>query len=784
VPARTPTKRGWRLRGRRSSWAITLLAAACGIAALNSGLGEAIDRAFDPLRFAVIERSASRSVAIVEMDAASVAAIRTWPWSRAHHARVVDALRRAGAASIVFDVDFSSPSDAAGDRAFADALARTDGMVALPTFAQRASAAEGHDIDMLPLPAFGAHAASASVSIMPDPDGNVRAMPFATITAGTPRPSLSAFIAARSGTADTTFPIDMAINPASIPRLSFVDVDTGRFDPAVVRGRNVLIGATAIELGDRYSTPRWGIIPGVVVQALAAETLIHGVPHRGAAIVAILLALLMTSAITAMRSTGRIVAMSAAMTIVLATTILVAQYGFLLIYPAAAAAIMLSVGTAACLIRAVLDQFTTQRMRDEATKLPNRRALQAAIARAPMPMLAVTQITNLDRIVAVLGNAVSDQAVLRVSERLALCCADGVIYRIADHQLAFAVPLDQSIDEVMDTVRTLLLQPVEVNGRRVDIGAAIGIAAEHGEGDRIIVDATLAADQASRDGLFWRQSATDVSTLDREISLMGELDDAIANRMLEVHYQPKLSLLDDRITSVEALVRWRHPERGFIGPDIFVPLAERSDRIAPMTLYVIERVLDDVAQWRAEGLVATAAINISAKLLSEPVFNRHVVRMLERTSVPTAALIFEVTESAAMLDPDAAIAALRHYRDLGIAVSMDDYGTGQSTLTYLRQLPLAELKIDRSFVQHAHIRPNDGVLVRSTIDLAHDLGLKVVAEGVENQACLEFLKRIGCDMIQGYLISKPLPFSQLLNFMHMNDLAPNPSWSHSRQYPQ
>ena len=373
---------------------------------------------------------------------------------------------------------------------------------------------------------------------------------------------------------------------------------------------------------------------------------------------------------------------------------------------------------------------------------------------------------------------------LRVSERLALCCADGVIYRIADHQLAFAVPLDQSIDEVMDTVRTRLLQPVEVNGRRVDIGAAIGIAAEHGEGDRIIVDATLAADQASRDGLFWRQSATDVSTLDREISLMGELDDAIANRMLEVHYQPKLSLLDDRITSVEALVRWRHPERGFIGPDIFVPLAERSDRIAPMTLYVIERVLEDVAQWRAEGLVATAAINISAKLLSEPVFNRHVVRMLERTSVPTAALIFEVTESAAMLDPDAAIAALRHYRDLGIAVSMDDYGTGQSTLTYLRQLPLAELKIDRSFVQHAHIRPNDGVLVRSTIDLAHDLGLKVVAEGVENQACLEFLKRIGCDMIQGYLISKPLPFSQLLNFMHMNDLAPNPSWSHSRQYPQ
>lgn len=753
------------VRIRRSSYVIMIAAALCGAGVFNSRMGEAIDRAIDPLRFALVDRSASGTVAIVEMDAASIATIRAWPWSRAHHARVVDELRRAGAASIVFDVDFSSPFDAAGDRAFAEALARAEGLVALPTFAQRASAAENRDIDTLPLPAFARHAASASVSIAPDADGNVRAMPFATMTAHTPRPSLSAFIAARSGAADTTFPIDMAINPLSIPRLSFIDVEAGRFDPAVVRGRNVLIGATAIELGDRYNTPRWGVIPGVVVQALSAETLIHGVPHRGSGILMILFALLMTLAITAMRSTRAISAASVVMTLVLATTILVAQYGFLLIYPAAAAITILAVGAGGSLIRAVLDQFARQRLYDEATGLPNRRALQDAMARAPLPMLAVTQITNLDSIVAVLGNAFSDQAVLRVSERLALCCADGMIYRIADHQLAFAVPPDQPLEDVMDSVRTLLLSPVEVNGRRVDVGATVGIAEKNGERDRIIVDATLAADQAMRDGLFWRRSATDVSTLDRAISLMGELDEAIANRELEVYYQPKLFLRDDRIASVEALVRWRHPSRGFVGPDTFVPLAERSDRIASMTLYVIERVLEDVAHWHAEGHAATAAINISAKLLSEPVFNRQVEAMLAATSVPAEALIFEVTESAAMSDPNSAIAALRHYRDLGIAVSMDDYGTGQSTLTYLRQLPLSELKIDRSFVQYAHIRPNDGVLVRSTIDLAHDLGLKVVAEGVEDVACLEFLKSLGCDMVQGYFVSKPVPLSDLLPFM-------------------
>lgn len=772
--ARTPRTSGFRIRRfRRSSWFILVVALVCGIAVSNSGLGDAIDRAIDPLRFAAIDRAASGTVAIVEMDAESVAVIHRWPWSRAYHARVLDALRRAGAASIVFDVDFSLGADAAGDEAFAAALARADGLVALPTFAQRASAAHDRQIDTLPLPKFAAHAASASVSIAPDSDGNVRAMPFATVTANTPRPSLSAFIAARPGTADSTFPIDMAIDPATIPRLSFVDVETGHFDPATVRGRNILIGATAIELGDRYSTPRWGVVPGVVVQALAAETLLRGVPHRGSAATMIALALVMTLVIAFMRSTKAIAATSLALTLVLATTILVAQYGALLFYPAAAATVMIVIGAGSCLIRAILDQFAMQRMHDEATGLPNRRALQDAIGRTPFPLLAVTQITNLDSIVAVLGNAFCDQAVLRVSERLALCCADGVVYRIADHQMAFALPIDQPVEDVMATVRALLLQPVEVNGRRVDVGASIGIGEDHGDRDRIIVDATLAADQAMRDGSFWRRSVTDITTLDRAISLMGELDDAIANRELEVHYQPKLSLRDDRITSVEALVRWRHPVRGFVGPDAFIPLAERSDRIAPMTLYVIDRVLEDVARWRAEGHDATAAINISAKLLSEPEFNRQIRRMLDATAVPASALIFEVTESAAMLDPESAIAALRHYRDLGIAVSMDDYGTGQSTLTYLRQLPLSELKIDRSFVQHAHIRTNDGVLVRSTIDLAHDLGLKVVAEGVEDQACLDFLRTLGCDMAQGYLISKPTPLQDLLSFMQSKD-APAP----------
>ncbi len=164
---------------------------------------------------------------------------------------------------------------------------------------------------------------------------------------------------------------------------------------------------------------------------------------------------------------------------------------------------------------------------------------------------------------------------------------------------------------------------------------------------------------------------------------------------------------------------------------------------------------------RVEHPDVTAAINISAKLLSSAPFNADVERIVAAAGIPTSALVFEVTESAAMSDTGAAIAALRRYRDLGIAVSMDDYGTGQSPLTYLRQLPLNELKIDRSFVQFAHQNHDDGVLVRSTIELAHQLGLKVVAEGVEDAACLDFLTEHGCDLVQGYLIAKPLPLAEL-----------------------
>lgn len=719
--------------------------------------GDAIDRALSAARFGAVQRVASGQVVVVEMDAKSAAAIKRWPWSRANYAAVVDHLRAAGAAAIVFDVDLSSASDAAGDAALAAALARSQGLVALPTFGQAASSAEERMIDAMPIPLFRSHVALASVSILPDRDGQVRSMPFGTITAGTPRPSLSAYIAQRSGTADIGFPIDMSIDPASIPRLSFIDVRDGTFDPERVRGRSVLIGATAIEMGDRYGTPLWGVVPGVIVQAMAAETLLRGVPVEGGETLPFLIGLVAVLVIMRMRGGTPIFFSVLAAGLLVGGTVLAAQHLLLITYPLASTLGMIATAGVACGVREIVGQFRTERTIDTATGLPNGRPLLTRVPDGATCTLVITQLTTYDSLLAVLGASLAADVVVRLAERLALVARDRQVYRTTDRHLAFLLPSEEPVEDTLDGLRAILLQPIEVAGRRVDVEVVLGVAAGDQRGiERLLVDAALAADEALRGGSFWRRSAIDDRVLERSISLMGELDAALATGQIEVFYQPKYDLHQGRITSAEALVRWRHPERGFIGPDSFIPAAEKTNRIGPLTLYVLQRVVDDLADWRAHHAV-TAAVNISAKLLSDAAFNAEVEQILRASGVPPSALVFEVTESAAMSDPASAIAALHRYRDLGIAVSIDDYGTGQSTLTYLKQLPLSELKIDRSFVQHAHLNRADSVLVRSTIQLAHELQLKVVAEGVEDRACLEFLQECGCDLIQGYFISRPLP---------------------------
>jgi EAL domain-containing protein (putative c-di-GMP-specific phosphodiesterase class I)/CHASE2 domain-containing sensor protein len=747
-----------RKRGFLLQLLILALGLVLALAASISGAGLALDQALDSIRFGLTKRSASGDLVVVEMDAASVSSIQTWPWPRRHYAAVVDRLREAGASSIVFDVDLSSASTPQDDAALAAAITRAQGLVVLPTFTQLRGSGDRRTIDTLPPPALREHAALASVNMVPDSDGLIRRAPMGTITNGTPRPSLSALIAGRSGAADTFYPIDFSIDPWTLPRLSFVAVRDGRFDQAAVRGKQVLIGATAIEMGDRYTTPRWGVRPGVVIQALGAETLMRGIPIEGSPVLALLLAALLAPMILIARSPRDAAVAAVCAPLLFLGAIVLLQSELLFWLPLSPGLILLTtVGLGRGAI-AIAARVEAERMRDESTGLPNRRALLAETLPAST-QLAVATIVNRDQLAAVLAEEGERRLALRIVERVRMAAETGTVWRLSDRLLAFTIDSDET--DRLDALRTLMLRPIEVFGRPVDITMAVGLAAVGDSVEAALAAATLASDRAAEEGMFWTRGHDDLDEVARSVSLMGELDSAIANGDIALFYQPKLDIASNRIVSVEGLVRWRHPDRGMISPDTFIPLAEQAGRIEPLTLHTFAIALADVAAWRAQGIAITAAINIAAPLLLSKTFEAAVRHMLARSAVPAESLVFEITESAAISDPDAARAALLVYRDLGIAISMDDYGTGQSTLSYFRTLPISEVKIDRSFVAAAHRDRGDAILVRSTVELAHELGLKVVAEGVEEQATLDFLGAIGCDLAQGYLISKPVPAEEI-----------------------
>ena len=753
--------------------AMVAIAAALTLATLATGLGSAMERIIEPARFALLRHDASSRLLVVEMDAESATAIKRWPWPREYYAELVDNLRRAGATSIMFDVDFSSSSTLDGDQAFARALARADGMVALPTFAQSAGSGDTRSIDALPLPLLRRHVALASVSIAPDADGVVRQAPLGTFTAGVARPSLSAFVSGQSGAADHFFPIDYSIRPQSIPRLSFIAVRDGRFDPRLVRGRAILIGATAIEMGDRYATPSWGVIPGVIVQALAAETLLHGIPGSGSNALTLAVAAVLAFVLTRQRRAIPLLVTASCLSALLSAGTLAVQAMALRHYPLAPPLLLLGLVTAQMAVRIAMEGFLAQRLTDAQSGLPNRPAMLNSYA-AQGQYFAVASINNLDSVAAVLGQTAMRDVVLRIAERLKLAASDDLVFRLGDKLMAFALGGDGDIEDVLLGLRAVLLQPLEIGERRIDAAITVGVArADSVDVDAALTNAMMAAEKAHGQGRFWMEDDSDLDDLEQSISLMGELDAALPAGNVHVHYQPKLRISDDRIVSVEALVRWSHPVRGNIRPDRFILLAEQTGRITSLTLHVLEQTMRDLASWRDAGHDLTAAVNISASLVAVPSFNRSVHALLDSAIVPPEALIFEVTESAPLAEPEAAIAALMKFRERGVGVSMDDYGTGQSTLSYLRTLPLSELKIDRSFVENAHRNRNDAAMVRSTVELAHELGIKVVAEGIEEVGCLDFLRAVGCDTAQGYLISRPVPAVSIAALLD----APRQKWA-------
>ncbi len=250
-----------------------------------------------------------------------------------------------------------------------------------------------------------------------------------------------------------------------------------------------------------------------------------------------------------------------------------------------------------------------------------------------------------------------------------------------------------------------------------------------------------------------------------KLSLMGELRKGIEQGEVVFHYQPKINISTGKISHVEALVRWTHPTRGFISPDDFIPMAEQTGQIQYLTQWGLEEAIKQCRQWRDQNYDINVAINLSAHDLTDNNLPKAIKKLLDKYKVRPEWLVLEVTESAVMKDPDLALYVLYALNGMGLTLSIDDYGTGYSSMSYLKKLPVQEIKIDKSFVLNLATNNEDEIIVKSTINLGHNLGLKVTAEGVEDEKSYKMLKDFGCDLAQGYLFSKALPASELEHFI-------------------
>ncbi|MDH6624014.1 diguanylate cyclase (GGDEF)-like protein [Streptomyces sp. LBL] len=413
-----------------------------------------------------------------------------------------------------------------------------------------------------------------------------------------------------------------------------------------------------------------------------------------------------------------------------------------------------------------------EQLRDPLTGLPNRQWLLERIWMAlddaeRIGARSALMLIDLDRFRSVndtLGHLAGDRLLLQIADRLRLAVPRGAeAARLGGDEFAVLLPVADSTTSATRIARglvTALSSPLDLDGLTLVLEASAGVAIfpDHAlDAEGMLRRADVAMYQAKRDrtGVEVYESKRDSNTPDR-LGLLGDLRRALEAHEVQLHYQPKVRF-DGQVAGLEALVRWVHPERGKVPPDEFIAIAESSGLMPYLTEYVLDTALGQVAEWRSQGLYVPVAVNVSPRDVHTPGFAGSVAARLARHGVPAGSLQLEITEHVLLEDPQRAADTLAGLAGHGVKMSLDDFGTGYSSLVHLRRLPVSELKIDRSFVARLAVDTEDAAIVRCTVDLAHSLGLLVVAEGVEDDETWERLRDLGCDAVQGWLVAAAMP---------------------------
>ncbi len=431
-----------------------------------------------------------------------------------------------------------------------------------------------------------------------------------------------------------------------------------------------------------------------------------------------------------------------------------------------------------------------QAMHDALTGMPNRvlfqQRLQEVIddARARGGRLAV-MLMDLDHFKEIndtLGHHFGDMLLKEIGPRLSTVLRDeDMMARLGGDEFGLLLP-DLPTEEIAIRVAGRMLEelehPVTVEGLALDVSGSVGIALfplQADDAETLLRRADVAMYAAKEAGGGYELYHEDLDRHNpQRLTLIGQVRPAIENDEFEMHYQPKVRLIDGRVAGAEALIRWQHPTLGLVTPDEFIPLVEKTVLLRPLTQYVIEAVLRQWRVWADMGIRIPIAINISPRSLLDQELPDQVEQKLRDFDVPPAFLRMELTESFLMADSGRSTVVLDRLSDVGVGLSIDDFGTGYSSLSHLKRLPIEEIKIDRSFVMQMHVDANDFMIVRATVDLGRNLGLRVVAEGVEDLATFDRLAEFGCDEAQGYYISRPVSAIEFTRWLSVRNLETEP----------
>lgn len=740
----------------RSPLKLLLWTAIAGLVFGLIGFGEIAEDMLRTGRNSLHWHKASGDIVLVKIDDRSLRHVGRWPWPRRRHAELTDALTQAGAKRIFFDLGFFGPTQPSDDRVFAQAIRRSGRVVLAvnPRFGPNTGMLQ----DSMPMPELAQHAQLGTISVQYNYQNAVWHLPYSLKAGSKEIASFASQLAEVRGPVETTFIPDYSIDPDSIPTVSAAAVLDGSFDRTKISGKQVIIGWTTDVLGDEFFVPGTGKLGGAYVHIIGAETLKSGTPTYLGWFPLFVLALAAAAFAALRRSPVQ-------QTIMLGATAII-----LLLGPALLEAnlIVVDMTPGLFVILVVSSVLAWRRFRQRGlvntiSGLANLNALRANRAGRDQALI-VARVLNYAEIAATLPAERERQLVDQIIGRLSVGSKDRIFYQGDGGIFAWFEESRKPFGHHIDALYALFRNPVRVGGLSIDLSISFGveIGSRRSLANRL-GSAMLAAEEAAHDGLKWKYH--DPETLQDaswKLSMLSQLDSAIDKGEVWIAFQPQLDLESRQIVGAEALARWTHPDKGPIAASEFVAAAEQHDRIGKLTDFVLEKAVIAAANINRRGYNFTVAVNLSARLLTDKQLTMRVEALLARHRLPADRLTLELTETAELADCGESLDMLARLRQLGINISIDDYGTGLSTLDYLKKIPANEIKIDQSFVRSMCDNRSDRLMVQSTIGLAHSLGRQVVAEGVEQREVLDALTEMGCDSAQGYIIGRPTSIESLM----------------------